>query len=777
MKFLRLIPILLLSSLLYGEGSQNQQVVGPFSGLNNADNPAAISENKAQDLLNVDLSLNGKSVKKRDGYGLAYSLAITTSVVHGVHQFYDLNGNDISIAFNDTRIGSSINGSSPQVIMSSGPNGATYQCVDSQGFAYCANTSRTRIIKTNGLTFSSINNLNSTGTIVSLTPDRLVVSGFSDAPNRIDFSAAADFNNWTTGVAPTSAFQFTVSAPGSKITMLCYAFNRIMWFKDTSFGYILQGQTASDWVVKTISPNIGTLDNSYVYYQGILYFRGNDAHIWSYDGSNLQKLTRDISGTISASQTRNSNFWTQSTQAEFESGSLTTMDSTSTVGALQLQLIGPYTNVAFSSPDLYRSSCPTLGAQQFRTPSPGYLVNSLTLQLKKTGSPPDSTLRILNDSSNTPGTTVIVSTVINSASVSTTGTSYTATFNSPVALTGNTSYWVQILNNGSCSTDYLWWKTQVTGSGPYYNQIGNGIISLSGNLGLTAITVSTYSATGSYRSAVKNAPLLSAWDSFTATKADFSGTHTFYIRASTGQFSVGSSTPSWSTINSGNVPSISTGVYFQLRDDVTNTSGYSTPILYDVSQAWLEGNAIDKAYATYFSDSILWAVTTGTSTINNRVLKLDLLNQTWLLYDLQSNGFYTKQNNLYFGSSSGGYVYKFGDSTSDNGNSINAYWKSKDFFNGSPFTDDDITDLSIFFSAVTNSSMTVTYTLIGSSSTSYTVPTQRNNAAFGNNNRNLPLGTVGNTFNIQFGNNAADQPFEVFALQYGWQPKSWRPQK
>jgi len=213
-KLFSFLSISLLSTLLFAEGSPNQQVIGPFSGLNNADNPAAIPLEKAQDLLNVDLSLNGKSVFKREGYGLAYALTNTTSPIHGTYIFYDGTGNDVALSFNDTRITSSINGASPTVLTSTMTNGSTWQCTDSQGFAYCANTSRTFIIKTNGVTFSTVQNLNSTGTIVAVTPDRLVASGFSSSPNRIDVSAAADFNTWATGVLNTSAYQFTITAPG-----------------------------------------------------------------------------------------------------------------------------------------------------------------------------------------------------------------------------------------------------------------------------------------------------------------------------------------------------------------------------------------------------------------------------------------------------------------------------------------------------------------------------------------------------------------------------------
>jgi hypothetical protein len=278
-----------------------------------------------------------------------------------------------------------------------------------------------------------------------------------------------------------------------------------------------------------------------------------------------------------------------------------------------------------------------------------------------------------------------------------------------------------------------------------------------------------------YYSAVKNAPNITTWDSFTASIQNNDGNQNFSIRSSTNPIQVLSSTPAWTSITSGAIPSVSTGTYFQFADRFLVTNATQTPTLNDFTQNWFEGSASDKAYATYFKDAIWWSIVSGTgATTNNTILRFDLPNTAWLKYDIPINGFYIRQNRLYFGSASGGNVFKFGDVDSDNGAAINAYWKSKDFFMTSPFTDDDVTTLSTFFQSVNNSSMTVTYTVDGSSSTSYTVPLYRP-VSFGRNNRNLQLGTVGNTFNVKFGNNAADQPFEVFAIGYTINPKSWKP--
>ena len=84
----------------------------------------------------------------------------------------------------------------------------------------------------------------------------------------------------------------------------------------------------------------------------------------------------------------------------------------------------------------------------------------------------------------------------------------------------------------------------------------------------------------------------------------------------------------------------------------------------------------DKAYAQYYDYGIWWSVQLGTGASNNNyILKYDLINNGWLIYDIPINGMYVKNNSLYFGSATGGYIYKFGGVTNDNGAAINAYWQ------------------------------------------------------------------------------------------------------
>lgn len=796
--------------------------MGPFSGLNNRDNSYAISANQAQDLLNVDLTPGGKSVRTRSGYGLAYTTAITTSAIHGVYDFFDASGNEVSLFGNDTRLSSIVGGgTTPTVLFTNGTKDATYQCTDYLGNAYCVDSSRDKLIKTDGVTYSALSGIISTGTTVASCVTRLAMGGFSDAPSRIDFSADTDFTTWGTGSLGTSPVQLTVSAPGSKITHLVYAFGRLMWFKDHSFGYVLIGNQPfqSDWVVKTVSGDIGTLDNSSVYWQGILYFRGQDGHIYAFDGYSYQRISREIEGTISLSQGRTANSWTQTSQSDFSAGyspyqyyvdtvtnagniqstfpdgfsslrdgtsgtlnvwtkyeSGTITGSVSANGTLNLQCNGGTLgreNVYTSSQLLDFEQGTTYQFTINSMPTDSGHLSDLFMTLRPTvasggGNPDASGALVLDIESTTTARISLAALTI----ASQTGSIATGDFAQPatVKVYFSTTTWALTINGTAAGNGT---HSATTGNQYLYFGYEKGS-SGSGTCQLDDFGLAPETAT--WQSSVNHSANLTQWGTLNATLSSNGGTQQLYIRASTNSFTSSSSTPSWTALSAGAVPSISTGTYVQVRYDANNLTPSDTPTLSDFTVNWFEGSATDKAYATYFKDRILWSVADGAGqSTNNRVLIYDLLNQCWLVYDLAANGFFIRSNNLYFGSSSAGYVYQYGSGTSDNGAAINSYWKSKDFFGGSPFSNQELANISLAAKEVDNSTMTVTYTTNGTNSTSYNVNLGRAGQSFITSNMNLPQGTIADEYNIKIGNNAISQPWEVFALQAGIRPRSWIP--
>lgn len=309
----------LLSLLLFASPALADQISNSkFRGLDNNRNSLLIEPEWAQDLLNVDVTPNGSSVKKRPGYGI-YKTLTTGKPIRGIFHFYDTTGNDVQIVGSSTSLYGIVADGTPTQLISSATLSSTWDCTDIQANAYCVTSNRDVLIKTNGATQQWFTT--PLGTMVESTPDRLVVAGVSASPNTIFISGSNAFTTFTAGPLTTDPFSEVIAAPGSKITHLRWGCQKLLWWKDQSMGYMdFDDQyTAS---VKIVSDNIGTFDNtSAIDPGGSVWFRGQDGHIYQYDCSGLVKQSIEITPFIQASGKRTSNSWTQTSQSDFQAGS------------------------------------------------------------------------------------------------------------------------------------------------------------------------------------------------------------------------------------------------------------------------------------------------------------------------------------------------------------------------------------------------------------------------------------------------------------------------
>jgi hypothetical protein len=126
-------------------------VVSQFGGLDTQDNPAALQPDRAQDLLNVRLQPGGASVYKREGYGLFQTLpSYSTSPVHGGYHFQQTGAADVQLWGSDVNLYGSVNDAA-FVKIATGTFGATWQCTDNFGYAYClTNAGNDPPVKTDG---------------------------------------------------------------------------------------------------------------------------------------------------------------------------------------------------------------------------------------------------------------------------------------------------------------------------------------------------------------------------------------------------------------------------------------------------------------------------------------------------------------------------------------------------------------------------------------------------------------------------------------------------
>jgi hypothetical protein len=216
----------------------------------------------------------------------------------------------------------------------------------------------------------------------------------------------------------------------------------------------------------------------------------------------------------------------------------------------------------------------------------------------------------------------------------------------------------------------------------------------------------------------------------------------------------------------------------QSKIDFSITSATQNPTVNNFAFNWFEGAATDKAYIKFWNDYVWISVSSGTSGLNNRILRWDTVNQVWLLDDIPMNGIIVDNNRLYFGSPSAGKVYVYDDSlkTDDSGD-IESYWKSKDFAGDDPFLQKTFDQADFIVNSASGTTLSVTYTLDVTSSTTINLnlydPVHPGTTVM-RKGINLP-GNVGTFFNVKVGDDSSNDPWEVMGIRFKYGELPWRP--
>jgi hypothetical protein len=356
-----------------------------------------IESGEAQDLLNVDISNTGKSIQKRPGYG-TYKTLGTGQAVHGIHHFFDSSGNDIVIAGSSTSLYGIVQDGTPVQLLSSATLNTTWDCTDTQGNAYCVTSNRDMYVRTTGAAIAW--QTTPLGTMVMSTPDRNIVAGVAATPNSMFWSESGNFLNFVAANGETSPFVKVIGSPGSKLTHIRWGCGKVLWWKDQSFGYV-NGDNQTNLEVKIVSDNIGTFDNTSSQDPGgNVWFRGQDGNIWRYDCSGLEKMSVDISSNVGASGHRTSNFWTQTSQADFATGGVSPSMSLSTV-----TVSGSVTTSSFNVTESGSASGWSSGSASNVTVS----ASSITITINNSGNPTDASFEVSALSTNWSITTTVIS--------------------------------------------------------------------------------------------------------------------------------------------------------------------------------------------------------------------------------------------------------------------------------------------------------------------------------------------------------------------------------
>src|SRR3990167_7663237 len=160
-------------------------LINQWCGINDSESSAVIATCEAQDALNVESSLLGNSLKKRDGFTRDASLSVATSPVNGSFYFTIDNGDNLTVVCHNRQCAKSTNGAAFSVFLTTAgsqtnlPTRWSFVTID--GDLFGANEKRDAVFKYDGTTFVSPGEIPA-GSILELTEDRLVVADTSANP-------------------------------------------------------------------------------------------------------------------------------------------------------------------------------------------------------------------------------------------------------------------------------------------------------------------------------------------------------------------------------------------------------------------------------------------------------------------------------------------------------------------------------------------------------------------------------------------------------------------
>ena len=335
-----ILAALFALSLPYEAGGQEGVIlIDKFGGLNDISSPATLPPTACQDCLNVEANLSGTAILKRKGFTREAALIVATGPVTGSFQFVTDAGDSLVIVCHDRYCAKSANGAAFSNFLStaggSGNVPTRWSFVTVDGDLYGANDRRDAVFKYDGTTFTSPSEIPA-GSLLALTEDRLVVGDTAANPNRLSYSKAGDYSEYTTGILAVDPWTDDLT-PSDRSTGLSFCGGMLYRFtRNSTMVCLVDDQYTTQ--CSNISLSLGIADpNAVVCTPDGVYIRAQDKTYWRSAGGAFEPISRQIrnftQNQISGSQRSN----TQTTQSDWEAGTevpSSTWDTTTTVGSI-----------------------------------------------------------------------------------------------------------------------------------------------------------------------------------------------------------------------------------------------------------------------------------------------------------------------------------------------------------------------------------------------------------------------------------------------------------
>lgn len=558
---------------------------------------------------------------------------------------------------------------------------------------------------------------------------RLWASGLESDPRTLYGSEFLDGTSWTLQVDPTAGDPTQIQLSGrldeSLIGLYSSFRDVLIWFKPNSFGAIY-GSNRSNFLSRILSDEVGTsFPRSIHDADGELRWLGPRRTFWGFDGVNISKISEsidDLVGTILQGD-RNSRTWTQSTQTNFESGTLSdTLDSATLPGFITIDaesVIDDFTDGDFTaspvwSPYVVSSSTWSVASQQLKnehlggTPTAGlYTSNTIStgswsFTHQKSGATTTSNFSVRLCTTTPVGFGQFEDVIIcyrytisgQSGGIAQlhkqfSGTGLLGTITLPNSPMDGSVHSYKITRSSS---------SEIT---IYQDDIPLGTVTDTtyNNFTFIAITVGAHGSPGESHifDDFKVAPFLgdfqsvsfnigdsiSSWDTFTNTESLNGGVISYALYTDTDTaitITDSSSFTSSQTITNGSIPTVSTASFVVVTSAFSRTFSTHTPTLDNFSLSWNEGSLVPVPSA-FFNKRSWWSV--GISSTGNNTILLYDREREWQKYTgIEADSMSRYNSRLYFGNESNIFQAEIG--ANDNGVDITSFWQSKTFAPSGP---------------------------------------------------------------------------------------------
>lgn len=698
-------------------------------GLETTKTPTDISDGAAQDLLNVDLA-NG-SIQKRAGSVVlsSSSLGGFNAPVRFVWEYITNSGNRFIVSASSSTLFKSSDGGVNNSVLTSTMGFTT----NSQ---YCAVNAFGKMRLTDGttswMTFDGTNFAASTatptGSECAFFANRIWTAHTAIDSSTLDTSGLNDPEMWTHVSTDTSSSQTFQIRPNSGQVIRCLKpyHDRLLIFEDNSLDALVLNDDGLTFQLIPVSNTIGTLQcKSVVERENDVIFLSRDG-VYKYDPSGtasaygiyrsfaggLTRISDGIRPTVSGIKQINTNVFqhTETTQADFNAGTLTNVNTTATVNSVTLSTQASTVDLGFEYVD--PAGCQPRGNIYWTN---NFNSSALPCSPAADSNPHDGAGDLFFPSVAPHSYTNLNFTIVNSTG------GLINDFGNDIASV-STSAWTQISHDWSAfkgqSMKIVIKSTDSDGSFHSITQTSTftftgGIVTYWARFKPAPFTVMTIDTiegiptVGLYKGAAFSNNGGSTYGAFTESHTSGAGTvgpFTLYTDTDTTSDITNPSTFVSSQVVTNNMVPTMTPDKFSFFVSSFSISAVGTmPALNDISIK-LNGAALFPTWGVYHKNSYILSVSTSNNTRNDTQFVYDR-NGAWSLYGFPAYSFARlTDNTLLMGSASDGNIWQIQASqySNDNGTAINSFWKSKDFDFGAPLPDKTVTRYYVTADSSTN---------------------------------------------------------------------------